>query len=152
TVVTNRARFELPGVVPLGTGIRLLAVGDYPASASRAENADDNRTQHRTRARDYAADATAVVRRPRLRGLWPRSPWLSRRRSPAPLAPAPSVRAVPAEGPPGWLSIRETESPAMHSSHRTQPRNSEQDDRGALAGGDAGGGDAGGGDAGDGAG
>lgn len=30
-LVTREARFELPGVIPLGTGIRLLAAGEYAA-------------------------------------------------------------------------------------------------------------------------
>jgi hypothetical protein len=39
-VVTRQAHLELPGVIPLRPGIRLLAAYHYPAGAARAENAD----------------------------------------------------------------------------------------------------------------
>jgi len=42
-VLTKQAHLTLPGVIPLGQGIRLLAAHHYPASAERAENADDGR-------------------------------------------------------------------------------------------------------------
>jgi hypothetical protein len=39
-LVTREARFELPGVIPLGTGIRLLAAGEYAAGRdSRSQQA-----------------------------------------------------------------------------------------------------------------
>jgi hypothetical protein len=41
TVFTKRAHLTLPGAIPLGQGIRLLAAHHYPASAERAESADN---------------------------------------------------------------------------------------------------------------
>jgi hypothetical protein len=41
TVFTKRAHLTLPGAIPLGQGIRLLAGHHYPASAERAESADN---------------------------------------------------------------------------------------------------------------
>jgi hypothetical protein len=40
-VFTKRAHLTLPGAIPLGQGIRLLAAHHYPASAERAESADN---------------------------------------------------------------------------------------------------------------
>jgi hypothetical protein len=40
-VVTKQAHLELPGVVTVGGGIRLLPAGDYPPRAEQAETADD---------------------------------------------------------------------------------------------------------------
>jgi hypothetical protein len=47
-VLTRRARLELPDVIQLGTGIRLLAAGDYPAGAGQAEGTDDDHPQQLT--------------------------------------------------------------------------------------------------------
>jgi len=44
-VLTRQARLELPGVVQLGAGIRLLAAGDYPVGAGQAESTDDDHAQ-----------------------------------------------------------------------------------------------------------
>ena len=42
-VLTKQAHLTLPGVIPLGQGIRLLPAHHYPDSAERAESADDGR-------------------------------------------------------------------------------------------------------------
>jgi hypothetical protein len=42
-VLTKQAQLMLPGVIPLGQGIRLLAAHHYPASAGQAESTDDGR-------------------------------------------------------------------------------------------------------------
>jgi hypothetical protein len=39
-LLTRRARLELPGLVPLGPGARLLAARDYPDGAEMADGAD----------------------------------------------------------------------------------------------------------------
>lgn len=41
-VVTRQAHFELPGVIPLSSPIRLLPARDYPLRAERAESVDDD--------------------------------------------------------------------------------------------------------------
>jgi hypothetical protein len=41
TVLTKQAHLTLPGAIPLGQGIRLLAAHHYPASAGQAESADN---------------------------------------------------------------------------------------------------------------
>jgi hypothetical protein len=41
-VVTRRAHLELPRVVPVSPGIRLLAARNYPVGAEQAESGDDN--------------------------------------------------------------------------------------------------------------
>lgn len=45
-VVTRQAHLELPGVIPLSRGIRLLAARNYPARAEQAESAGGNLAQH----------------------------------------------------------------------------------------------------------
>ena len=44
-VLTRRAHLELPGIVPLSPGIRLLAARNYPISAEHRESADDDLAQ-----------------------------------------------------------------------------------------------------------
>src|SRR6266536_1061268 len=48
-VVTSRAHLDLPGVIPLSPGIRLLAAHNYPADAGQAEDPDDDPTRHTAR-------------------------------------------------------------------------------------------------------
>ena len=43
--VTKRAHLELPGVIPLSPGIRLLAARNYPVGAEQPESADDDLAQ-----------------------------------------------------------------------------------------------------------
>ncbi len=45
TVLTKQAHLTLPGAIPLGRGIRLLAAHHYPASAGQAESADTGGAQ-----------------------------------------------------------------------------------------------------------
>jgi hypothetical protein len=45
TVLTRQAHLMLPGAIPLGQGIRLLAAHHYPDSAAEAEGADNGRAQ-----------------------------------------------------------------------------------------------------------
>ena len=45
-VVTRRAHLDLPGVIPLSSGIRLLAAYNYPAGAGQAEGPDDDPTRY----------------------------------------------------------------------------------------------------------
>ena len=45
TVLTKQAHLTLPGVIPLGQGIRLLAAHHYPVSAGQAESADNGNAQ-----------------------------------------------------------------------------------------------------------
>ena len=45
TVLTKQAHLTLPGAIPLGAGIRLLAAHHYPASAGQAESADTGGAQ-----------------------------------------------------------------------------------------------------------
>ncbi len=45
TVITRQAHLELPGVIPLGPGIRLLPARNYPVGAEQAESADDDLAQ-----------------------------------------------------------------------------------------------------------
>ena len=44
-VLTRQAHLTLPGVIPLGQGIRLLPAHHYPVSAEQAENADNGNAQ-----------------------------------------------------------------------------------------------------------
>ena len=118
-LLVRRAHLELPGVMSLRRGIRLLPADEYPAGAPRAENADDESAQRRVRVREDAEEDAAAVRRPRLRGL--RLPsWrlpsrrLRSRSAPAQLAAASDVRAVPDVGRPDLLSIRDTGSAATN--------------------------------------
>jgi hypothetical protein len=41
-LVTRQARFELPGVIPLSPGIRLLAARHYPAAGNKKKARRDN--------------------------------------------------------------------------------------------------------------
>lgn len=45
TVLTKQAHLTLPGAIPLGRGIRLLAAHHYPARAGHAEGADTGGAQ-----------------------------------------------------------------------------------------------------------
>jgi hypothetical protein len=45
TVITRSAHLELPGVIPLSPGIRLLPAENYPAGGKQAESADDDLKQ-----------------------------------------------------------------------------------------------------------
>jgi hypothetical protein len=45
TVITRRTHLELPGIIPLSRGIRLLPAQDYPAGAEQAESAGDGLAQ-----------------------------------------------------------------------------------------------------------
>jgi hypothetical protein len=45
TVLTKQAHLTLPGVIPLGRGIRLLAAHHYPASPGEAEREDSGHAQ-----------------------------------------------------------------------------------------------------------
>ena len=45
TVLTKQAHLTLPGVIPLGRGIRLLAAHHYPASPGEAEKEDSGHAQ-----------------------------------------------------------------------------------------------------------
>ncbi|HEY5357965.1 MAG TPA: hypothetical protein VIJ82_09810 [Streptosporangiaceae bacterium] len=47
-LVTRQTRLELPGVISLGGGIRLLPAQDYPPRAEQAETADDEPPDKRT--------------------------------------------------------------------------------------------------------
>jgi hypothetical protein len=62
-VVTRQAHLELPGVIPLRPGIRLLAAHHYPADAARAENAD-YLAQQIAPAPEEAAQQPPIPRRP----------------------------------------------------------------------------------------
>ena len=57
-VLTKQAQLMLPGVIPLGRGIRLLAAHHYPASAVQAESADDGH------ARQMAPEPEGTIRPP----------------------------------------------------------------------------------------
>jgi hypothetical protein len=46
-VLTRQAHLDLPGVIPLSPGIRLLSAHDYPASEEQARAADEDPTQQR---------------------------------------------------------------------------------------------------------
>jgi hypothetical protein len=46
TVLTKQAHLTLPGVIPLGRGIRLLAAHHYPANPEEAESEDNGHAQH----------------------------------------------------------------------------------------------------------
>ncbi len=46
TVLTKQAHLTLPGAIPLGQGIRLLAAHYYPASPGEAERADTERADN----------------------------------------------------------------------------------------------------------
>ena len=44
-VITKQAHLELPGIIQLGPGIRLLPARNYPAGAEQTESADDHLAQ-----------------------------------------------------------------------------------------------------------
>jgi|ERR1039457_640568 hypothetical protein len=44
-VITRQAHLELPGIIPLGPGIRLLPARNYPVGTEQAESADDDLAQ-----------------------------------------------------------------------------------------------------------
>jgi hypothetical protein len=75
-LLSRRASLELPGVMPLGRGVRLLPAQDYPADADPADDAED-----------IPAQPTAAASAP-----------------PGPVAPArpgPAGTALPGHAPPG---------------------------------------------------
>ena len=81
-VVTRRAHFELPGVIPLSPGIRLLAARNYWAGAEQAESADDDLARLRAPAHE---DTVQMPRIARGRGTG----------APQPADPEPEPRSFP---------------------------------------------------------
>ena len=69
-VVTRRAHLELPGVVSLSPGIRLLAARNYPISAEHAESADDDLAQQMAPAWGDTSQMPPIARGP---GAGPRN-------------------------------------------------------------------------------
>jgi len=73
-VVTRRTRLELPGVISLGTGIRLLPAEDYPPGAEQAETADDESPGNDTdpaNAVDWRSESAWIADKPiYLRVAW----------------------------------------------------------------------------------
>ena len=63
-VLTRRAHLELPGVVPLSPGIRLLAARNYPISAENRESADDDLAQQMAPACEATSQMPPIVRGP----------------------------------------------------------------------------------------
>jgi hypothetical protein len=59
TVLTRQAHRTLPGVIPLGQGIRLLAAHHYPASPGEAARADNGYAQQMAPERDGAGQPSA---------------------------------------------------------------------------------------------
>jgi hypothetical protein len=59
TVLTKQAHLTLPGVIPLGQGIRLLAAHHYPASPGEAERADNGQAEQMAPERDGASQPSA---------------------------------------------------------------------------------------------
>lgn len=69
-VLTRRAHLELPGVVPLSPGIRLLAARNYPISAEHAESADDDPAQQMAPGCEATSQMPPIARGP---GTGPRN-------------------------------------------------------------------------------
>lgn len=59
TVLTKQAHLTLPGVIPLGRGIRLLAAHHYPASPGEAEREDNGHAQQMAPERQGASQPSA---------------------------------------------------------------------------------------------
>ena len=58
-VLTKQAQLMLPGAIPLGQGVPLLAAHHYPDSAGQAESADNGRTQRMAPEREGAVQPSA---------------------------------------------------------------------------------------------